>query len=181
MFCPSCGQQQASEETRFCSRCGFLLAGISSLISNQGLASQTPAVREDSAVSPRKKGIKQGGKLMILGLIIVPLLMIVSDLFRLHPAFVVTASVLTFWGGFLRMIYARVFESAYPDGVNSEQKTLSFVKKILGKKTGDLPAQSVSVSSYTPPVMNNWRDENNLVHPSVTEETTKLIGKDKEV
>jgi hypothetical protein len=176
MFCPSCGQQQTSEETRFCSRCGFLLAGISSLISNNGLATQTPAAREHNAISPRKKGIKQGGQLMILGLIIVPLLAIISALFHLHPAPIIITSVLTFWGGILRMIYARIFESAYPSEVDAEQKTLNFVKKILGKKTAALPPQSVS--SYAPPI-NNWRDTNDLIHPSVTEDTTKLLEKDK--
>jgi hypothetical protein len=179
MFCPSCGQQQVSEETRFCSRCGFLLAGISRLISNNGLATPTPAMRESDRISPRKKGIKQGGQLMILGLIIVPLLVIVSALLNLHPAPIIIASVLTFWGGILRMIYARIFESANPNEVNAEQKTLSFVKKILGKKTNALPPQSVSVSSYAPPAMSNWRDTNDLIQPSVTEETTKLLEKDK--
>lgn len=175
MFCPSCGQQQASEDTRFCSRCGVLLAGISGLISNNGLA--VPVMRESEAVSPRKKGVKQGGLLMILGLIIVPLLIIVSVLFHLHPALVITASILTFWGGILRMIYARLFESAYPGEINAEQKTLNFVKKIIGKKTAALPPQEMTVSSYTPPLVNNWRDTNDLIQPSVTEHTTKFLDK----
>jgi hypothetical protein len=28
MFCPHCGQEQISEEIRFCPRCGFLLADV---------------------------------------------------------------------------------------------------------------------------------------------------------
>ncbi len=179
MFCPKCGQQQVSEETKFCSRCGFLLTAVWNLVSNNGLSNQTFATPESGAISPRKEGLKRGGKLMMLGLIIVPLLVIVSALFQLHPALVITVSILTFWGGILRMIYARIFESAYPNEINAEQKTLSFVKKILGKKTDALPPQSISVSSYAPPVMNNWRDTNDLPQPSIIENTTKLLEKDK--
>ena len=28
MFCPQCGQQQVSDVTRYCSRCGFPLDGV---------------------------------------------------------------------------------------------------------------------------------------------------------
>ena len=35
MFCPKCNQQ-ASEELRFCSRCGFPLAGVAMLLANDG-------------------------------------------------------------------------------------------------------------------------------------------------
>lgn len=36
MFCPKCSQQQASEELRFCSRCGFPLTGVTLLLENDG-------------------------------------------------------------------------------------------------------------------------------------------------
>ena len=36
MFCPKCSQQQASKELRFCSRCGFPLAGVTLLLENDG-------------------------------------------------------------------------------------------------------------------------------------------------
>jgi hypothetical protein len=179
MFCPKCGQQQLSEETKFCSRCGFLLTAVWDLVSNNGLSNQTSVARTDNAISPRKKGIKRGGKLLMLGLIIVPLLVIFSALFQLHPALVIAVSILTFWGGILRMIYARLFESAYPNEIDVERETLSFAKKILGKKTNALPPQSISVSSYAPPAASNWRDTNDLPQPSVIENTTKLLEKDR--
>lgn len=179
MFCPNCGQQQLSEETKFCSRCGFLLTAVWNLILRNELPNQNPAMQENDAISPRKKGLKRGGKLMMLGLIIVPLLFMVSVLFQIHPALVISVSILTFWGGILRMIYARIFESAYPNEVNAEQKSLSFVKKLISKKTKSLPPQSISVSSYAPPTMSNWRDTNDLPQPSVIENTTKLLEKDK--
>ena len=32
MFCPKCSQQQAADEVRFCSRCGFPLGGVKELL-----------------------------------------------------------------------------------------------------------------------------------------------------
>ena len=179
MFCPNCGQQQLSEETKFCSRCGFLLTAVWNLILRNELPNQNPAIQESGAISPRKKGLKRGGKLMMLGLIIVPLLFMFSVLFQIHPALVISVSILTFWGGILRMLYARLFESPYPNEIDVEQKTLSFAKKILGKKTNALPPQSISVSSYAPPPTSNWRDTNDLPQSSIIENTTKLLEKDK--
>lgn len=179
MFCPICGQQQVSEETKFCSRCGFLLTAVWNLVSNNGLPNQSFAAPESGAISPRKEGLRRGGKLTMLGLIIVPLLIIITELFDFHPAFVISVAILTFWGGILRMVYARLFESAYPNEIDVEQKTLSFVKKITGKKTSALPPQSISVSSYAPPTANNWRDTNDLPQSSVIDNTTKLLEKDK--
>ena len=45
MYCPKCSQQQGSEELRYCSRCGFPLAGVALLLANQGaLPVSTPSV-----------------------------------------------------------------------------------------------------------------------------------------
>ena len=41
MFCPKCSQQQASEDLRFCSRCGFPLAGVTLLLENDGVVPLT--------------------------------------------------------------------------------------------------------------------------------------------
>jgi hypothetical protein len=179
MFCPRCGQEQISEETKFCSRCGILLTDVWNLISNRELSNQTSTVREPEAISPRKKGLKRGGKLLMLGMIIVPLMTIIFAFLNIHPALVIFTAVLTFWGGILRMIYARLFESAYPNEMNVEQNTLSFVKNIVGKKKKALPPQSISVSSYTPPASSNWRDTNDLAPPSIVDETTRLLKNDK--
>ena len=35
MFCPQCGQEQASESVRFCSRCGFRLNGFEEAITKR--------------------------------------------------------------------------------------------------------------------------------------------------
>lgn len=179
MFCPSCGQQQTSEETKFCSRCGFLLTGVWELIAKGGLSSQIGASPENNKISPRRKGLKQGGQLVALGLIVVPLLVIISIVFHIDPALVIIISILSFWGGILRMLYARIFESKNPNEINVEQHVLRRAKSLFGKKPEALPPQSISVSSYAPSATGNWRNTKDLIESSVTEKTTRLLENDK--
>ena len=40
MHCPSCGQQQVSLETKFCSRCGFPLGVVSEVLAHGGFLPQ---------------------------------------------------------------------------------------------------------------------------------------------
>ena len=58
MYCPACGQQQLSVETRFCSRCGFLLTGVAEVMSRGGTVPGMSDAGKRS--SPRKRGLKQG-------------------------------------------------------------------------------------------------------------------------
>lgn len=181
MFCPICGQEQISEETRFCSRCGFLLTGIAQVVAKGGALPQFINPNDPKAMSPRKKGIKQGGILMLSGLIIVPLVAILSDILRFDGIIIGLVAILTFWGGLLRIIYAAIFESSEPNEKTLEENVLSSAKTLLGKKKEQNalpPSQSIPTSGYVPPNQANWRDTNDLAQPSVTEETTKLLEKD---
>ena len=38
MYCPKCGQQQVSDEMRFCSRCGLALTGLAEWLGGAPLA-----------------------------------------------------------------------------------------------------------------------------------------------
>ena len=58
MFCPRCGQQQASDQVRYCSRCGFSLRGV---------------------LAARRKDIIQGVLLASVGLLVVPFMQGVED------------------------------------------------------------------------------------------------------
>ena len=46
MHCPRCGQQQASGETKFCSRCGFQLAIVAELLHHGGTLPQLAAIQK---------------------------------------------------------------------------------------------------------------------------------------
>src|SRR6185436_10621084 len=65
MYCPKCGQQQISDEMRFCSRCGLALSGLAEWLAGGGLPAQRNVeVQQVSADSPRRKGIRRAAKLM---------------------------------------------------------------------------------------------------------------------
>ena len=182
MFCPQCSQEQVSEDTRFCSRCGFPMIGVSQLLADNGMIRQLVNLPDSELETPRQKGMKRGGKLMLLGLILVPLITILSIALGIRPTFVVITAILTFWGGLLRIIYAAIFESNRTLEKVSDKDMFSDARKLFGtkKKTDALPLQETFADSvYIPPMQGNWRDTNDLVKTSVTEETTKLLQKDK--
>lgn len=65
MFCPRCSQQQASEEMRFCSRCGFPLEGVAALLAGGGELKPSGPDRE-GPLTPRQRGARTG-LLMVAG------------------------------------------------------------------------------------------------------------------
>jgi hypothetical protein len=182
MFCPQCGQQQVSEETRFCSRCGFLLAAISDIVARGGSLPDHLLSPEGKPISPRKRGLKQGLFIFLLTFLFAPITGMVSMFLNIRPFAVGIVSVLFFIGGLLRMVYALMFESANPGGSTLEQHILEAKQKVLPRSEVNAlpPQQSIPVSDYVSPASGNWRDTNDLATPrTVTENTTKLLEKDQ--
>jgi hypothetical protein len=185
MYCPQCGQEQVSPETRFCSRCGFLLTAIAGVMESGGLIPQNALVANTSGASPRKKGLKQGLFIFLLTFLIVPIVAIISKTLNITPAFVAITSIVLFVGGLLRMAYALMFESNSGDSNTTEQAAFASVHRTLSGKPlqGALPPQqSIPATEYaSPPTAGHWRDTNDLKTPaSVTDETTKLLQKEKD-
>jgi hypothetical protein len=112
MFCPKCGQSQVSEEVRFCSRCGFQLSGVIELLARNGVVTQQTSAAPQ-AMSPRRKGLRQGGKLMFFGVIITAMLGILVGVTD-GPGEVPAFSLLIFVAGFFRLLYALLFEDKTP-------------------------------------------------------------------
>ena len=112
MYCPTCGQQQVNDEIRFCSRCGFLLSDVAEVVANKGISPYKTPGRLNKKDTPRKRGIKQGGMIMLVGfLLVVPVIAISMPFVGFSPFLVPLAAVITLMGGLLRMIYAFMFES----------------------------------------------------------------------
>ncbi|MEP6924073.1 MAG: hypothetical protein ABI954_06390 [Pyrinomonadaceae bacterium] len=194
MYCPICGQQQVSDMTRFCSRCGFLLTGIAQVVANNG---NVPFIQPESSIqlsSPRKKGIKFGGALMLSGVILTPIAAILADGLRIENYVVPLIAILTFLGGLLSMVFSALFLSGLTrysppseaTSLNNLQNANHFFQSSHNKSA--LPPQSANFdpvhSTYVPPaqqsnpVRGSWRDPNTnelMMQPSVTEDTTKLL------
>ncbi len=182
MHCPRCGQQQVSDETRFCSRCGFLLTGIAQVVANEGLVPNQQGAWF-SAGSPRRRGVMQGVFFFLLTFLVVPITAILTVAIDAEPFFVAISAILFFVGGLLRVVYALMFESGEPGGKTLEEKVLASTPILAGReRAGELPpAQSMPVNAYAPPSgAGNWRDTNDLAPTpgSVTDSTTKLLDRE---
>ncbi len=181
MFCPRCGQEQISNETRFCSRCGFLLTGVVELIANNGnVALSAPnSVKGDSQ---RRRGLKQGFFFFLLTFLVVPIITILSVWINAKPFAVVIASIIFFIGGLLRMAYAMLFESNDATDKTIEQTVYQTTQNLLNRNQNPQALsgqQSIPVENYAPPKYGNWRDTEDLEPSNVIDSTTKLLQNDR--
>ncbi|HEV8370870.1 MAG TPA: zinc ribbon domain-containing protein [Pyrinomonadaceae bacterium] len=180
MFCPQCGQQQAPGTVRFCSRCGFPLDGVLQLLANGGVL---PVYRdpEPKEISPRKKGVKQGGLLFLSGALIVPVLAVFASYINspFPEILAILAALICFLGGPLRMLYAGIFEEGAPRPVLHARP---FVSPPMSTPHFGPPVHNPALQP--PPAQSSlgWRQRPITAElanpPSVTENTTRLLDKD---
>src|SRR6267143_5843726 len=117
MYCPRCGQQQATDQMRFCARCGFAMEGTMHLLAHGGMLPLYHPPAGEKPISPRRKGVKQGALLMLIGAILVPILGLMSGfapgrLENVFAFFAALSAIICFVGGPLRMLYAAIFEES---------------------------------------------------------------------
>ena len=186
MFCPRCGQEQISNETRFCSRCGFLMTGVVDLVASGGSSSSGNAALTAPAPAkietPRRRGIKKGFFIFLLTFLVVPIVAILTLMANAEPFGVVISAIVLAVGGILRMIYALMFESNEPTVRQTDHSVYETAQHILsGSQNPNAlpPSQSMPASAYSPPKHGSWRDTNDLEPSSVTDPTTKLLQKDQ--
>lgn len=157
------------------------MTGMIEIVAKGGLPSELLGT-DPKAVSPKKKGVKQGALLMLSSLIVVPILAVTSAALDITPIFVALAAIITFWGGLLRILYALIFESSLPTTAHA-----GFVDSFRQNLTGRAPAQPAlppqenqpAESFFQPPMAGNWRDTNDLQPTSVTEDTTRTLDRSK--
>ncbi|HEY0079352.1 MAG TPA: zinc ribbon domain-containing protein [Pyrinomonadaceae bacterium] len=174
MFCPKCGQQQLSEEVRYCSRCGFALSGVVQLIAADGVHPALEAGEGKPGRSPRRRGIRQGALILFVAACLIPLI----EALHLEPVIATLLMV-----GFMRIVYALIFqEGSLRRKKTSGERELVYVpppalaqKEMLQARAAVLPAaRSVLVSSYGQ--QQPRADTSEMSRPSsVTENTTKLL------
>lgn len=176
MHCPHCGQQQVSDVVRFCSRCGFPLEGVIYLLANGGALPSYQPANASREISPRRKGVKQGALLILIGAILVPLLGVLFS-FTSRPSLlevlIPLAAIIFFVGGPLRMLYAALFEEGAPRMyLPAASYAPPPVQMPQPVRQGMLPPPAAA-----PP--RGWRSNTaELVQPhSVTENTTRLLDK----
>jgi hypothetical protein len=181
MFCPQCGLRQSSNEARFCSSCGFQLYVVTELLKTGGQLTRRPPA--PGQMSPRSRGLRQGAMMMLSALVLVPVTAILGvALLNLPGELVGAVAVICFMGGFLRMMYALLFESTEaPEPANAAPQHYvppASVPNYLGTPHAPAslpPQQGVPVNTYRAPPR---FDTGELMPPSsVTDHTTRLLDR----
>jgi hypothetical protein len=114
-----------------------------------------------------------------MAFLIIPILAIMTLALEIEPILPVLGLFLTVGGGFLRTVYALMFESGVAPAVSGLGGPGALSGR--GDSRGALPvSHSVPANSYTSPT-GSWRDTNDLqaTRGSVTDSTTKLLQKDE--
>ncbi|HEY0457520.1 MAG TPA: zinc ribbon domain-containing protein [Pyrinomonadaceae bacterium] len=176
MFCPKCSQEQVSDETRFCSRCGFQLNGVKALLCGEGVASSGEIQKQASAL--RKRDLTIGAALMFFFALIMAILTVSfppASSFRIIYL-VIAWLALTLLINIKPII--RFFlggETSAADEKLMPAKFTSAFASQTGKQPAALPAAHESIpADFLMPAANTAEM---VPPPSVTESTTNLLKK----
>jgi hypothetical protein len=166
MHCPKCGQQQLSNEVRFCSRCGFRLSLVAELITNDGLLPVNQALAEPDKRPARPRGVRLGAKLMFLSAVLLPIALGLSIIADSPGPFIIPFTI--FLAGFAWMLYSFIFgEESTPRATEITQP---------GDSARALPQPPPASINMARPRRINTAE---IVEPtSVTDHTTRLLEKE---
>ncbi len=157
------------------------MEGTMHLLAHGGMLPLYQPPSGEKTISPRRRGVKQGVLLMLIGAVLVPLLGLFSSfapfmISRAFEFFAATAAIICFIGGPLRMLFAAIFE----EGARQHQFTPppTYTAPVI-------PAPQARVTALPPPPINSaasWRQRPQTAEivqpPSVTDNTTRLLDKD---
>ena len=176
MFCPRCGQEQASENTRFCSRCGFLLNTVAEVLVNGGVLPQLLELQEKKTIFTRRNGVLFSVFWFIFFTLIMTSVGGILDFDELAGL----SAIIGVFGSIMLLIASLTVlkkpAKSPANFANQPQKNL-----YSGSPNALPPQQTQPVESYVAPA-NDWKAPNTgelLRPPSVTEDTTKLLQKDE--
>ena len=168
MYCPNCGQQQISDEMRFCSRCGLALSGLAEWLASGRLSAKREDDAQVVAPSPRRKGIRRAAKLMFFSAVLFPVFLMIS--IGIGDGGPMIIPIVIFFVALVLMLYARLFsDKTAPVNIQAAQTSA---------------LNSTSARGSLPPAANNPLPDfgrqqvrtNELAQPpSVTENTTRLL------
>ena len=176
MHCPSCGQQQVSNETKFCSRCGFPLGIVSDVLAHGGYLPQLAELsKKKKSLLTRRNGLAFSLIWCLFFLLVMTPLWGILDLDKLAGA----SAIIGIFGGLIMLVSSAIFLKKdivrfdhYPQMPPPQQQY-----GLHGaSQTALPPQQSVPASFYAQPQAGRRRETNDLEPSSVTESTTRLLN-----
>ena len=162
MFCPKCAAEINSDETKFCSRCGFIIESVRNIVGQNG--------QDENEISNFEKGLRFGVKLLLLAVILFPVLQVLSGFFPPDDKLVESSPSSTWFdfasnavlfaltlSGIARIFYAFVFERAAKSEIVPEKSS----REISAKEINALPpSHSIPVSDF-----GKWKTTGELFEP----------------
>lgn len=172
MYCPNCGQQQVSNEMRYCSRCGLALSGLSDWLAGGRVVVDPTPEPPPPPPSRRRKAIRRAAKLMFLSGVIFPIFLIIA-LAEDEPGPLVLPFIV-FFVALVWMLYARLFMDPGP-AVDYKQAQQPSRLVSMSAHTPLPPASTIPIGDMRGPQVRT----NELAQPpSVTEQTTRFLDKE---
>jgi len=178
MYCPNCGQQQISDEMKFCSRCGLALSGLAEWLAGGGLPTKQADEGQVAAVSPRRKGIRRAAKLMFLSGVLFIVFLVFSIAIEEGAPMILPFAL--FFVSLVLMLYARLFSDP-----TAPVKSPVIYSPAIHAPAGQSPTLGADPTrSALPPASNTAiptfgkqqvRTNELAQPPSVTEHTTRLL------
>jgi hypothetical protein len=156
------------------------MEGVMHLLGHGGLLPHYQTEPGETTISPRRKGVKQGVILMLLGVLFVPIFGVMAGfspgrISEVFAFFAAITAIICFIGGPLRMLFAGIFEEGAKP--KAYMPAPSYIPPAMP------PPPQARVSALPPPAVNTqpWRarsDTAEIVPPtSVPDHTTKLLEK----
>lgn len=173
MHCPRCGQQQTSDEIRFCTKCGLEISDVKDLLASE--PTQTKANRK----SENNKAARQGLMLIFSGFILILVLAILRDFLTIPKSLFAVTVLIFIIGGAIRMVLPSLL-----GGNNlTENKDASLESDLETNKLpgGQIFDKSLPEAEYRPPLnfgATNYETNELAAPPSVTEDTTGRLAKE---
>jgi hypothetical protein len=168
MFCPRCGQQQVSDEVRFCSRCGLSLASVPALLAGGEVRAVERAPQ--GVLTQKRAGVRRGAKLMFFSAVLFPIFFGLAIVFDSPGPLILPFTV--FLAGLAWMLYFVLFGEEVPHA--RAEKSPKQMREARG-------AQALPPSTFAPASGFGARraDTADMAQPpSVTEQTTRLLDEE---
>jgi hypothetical protein len=167
MYCPNCGQQQLSDEMRFCSRCGLALSGLAEWLAGGTLPPMITPEATVSPSSPRRRGMRRAAKLMFLSGVLFPVFLFICFVIKEGAPMIIP--IVLFFVSVVLMLYARLFGDPNPH-VNLARAQAPRFDSTSAR--GSLPPPiSIPITDLSRQTRTNELAQ----PPSVTEKTTRLL------
>ncbi len=137
MYCPNCSQQQISEETKFCSRCGLPLALVAEVLAHDGFLPQLADAGKKKKIFTRRSGlIFTLFWFMFFVLILTPLFG-VADIDELAAV----SALLGTMGGLILLVASFIFLKKETKTPGNPNQIAGSVKNLYQKNQNALPPE----------------------------------------